>query len=143
MPQAPTAPGDVLIERWLGYERQRRNVVHEKPLERTRSLAAPKNVVVDWEAVDRTQLRRHYNFLGVETVDPTEYERRHGTQLVEASRLPAEFATSELNARVPSGETLATSSISQQHDFILTGDVDALRLVEGRHDLTQYLRPRF
>jgi hypothetical protein len=141
MAQAAALPGDIVIERWLGYGQQRRRVVHEKPVQRTQSLAVAKNVLIDWESQDRTQVRQNYRFLGVEQCDPVMYERSHGHELVESARLPAFANEMNVTSHIPNGEILADKQHLQQHDFILVGDVEALKLVEGRQDLTKYLRP--
>ena len=142
MPQAAAIPGDIQIERWLGYGQQRRRVVHEKQVQRAVSMATPKNLMIDWEAQDRTLVKQKYNFLGVEQRDPIEYERMHGHELVESTRLPSFVNEINVTSNVPHGEILAEKQGMQQHEFILVGDVEALKLVEGRQDLAQYLRPR-
>ena len=139
MAAAAPLPQDIVIERWLGFPAQKRNVVHQQAAVQLQSLPTPKNVVIDWEGKDSTEVRQKYHFLGVETADPLEYERRHGHELVETNRLPA--FVSELNTKIPSGEVLA-SNVSQV-EFILTGDVDALKLVDKNKNLSDYLMHRF
>jgi hypothetical protein len=139
--QAPL-PQDIVIERWLGFPAQKRNVVHQKAAVQLQAAPTPKNVLIDWEAQDNTAIRQKYHFLGVETADPSEYERRHGHELVETNRLPA--FVSELNTKIPNGEQLA-SNVSQM-EFILTGDIDALKLVQATDKnkmLSDYLTYRF
>ena len=124
----------------LGYPKQRRNVVHQRSTNTVSSQAAVKNVIIDWETTGQAdRVQQKYNFLGVETADPIEYERRHGHELVETHRLPP--FVNELNTKIPSGEVLA-SNVSQT-EFILTGDVDALKLVDKNKNLNDYLMHRF
>ena len=138
MPDWPPAPADVYVERWLGYSKQKRNVVHEKPAPITK-LTSPNNVSIEWDARDRTQTVQHFNVLGVQSMDPVEYERHHNTELIEPNRLPV--YVNETNLKVPSGEVLASNIHS--HEFQLVGDVEALSLVEETHNLNQYLRAKF
>ena len=141
LPQAAAIPGDIHIERWLGYGQQRRRIVHEKKLERAASFATPKNVMIDWEAQDRTLVRQKYNFLGVEQADPVAYERMHGHELVDSTRLPSFAHDLNVTSNLPHGEVLADRQHLQSREYILVGDVEALNLVE--HDLTQYITSRF
>jgi hypothetical protein len=141
MAQAAALPGDIVIERWLAHGRQRRRVVHEKPVQRTQSSAAPRNVLIDWESQDRTQIRQKLNFLGVEQCDPVMYERSHGHELVESARLPAFANEINVTSHIPNGEILADKQHLQSREYILVGDVEALNLVE--EDLTKYLISRF
>lgn len=142
MAAAAPLPQDVVIERWLAYPRQKRQVVHQKAKTTLQPLPAPKNVLIDWESQDQTQVRQQYHFLGVESENPIEYERRHGHELVETNRLPA--FVNELNTKLPPGETLA-ANVSQV-EFTLTGDLDALKLVEKSNpsiNLKDYFVQRF
>lgn len=140
MAAAAQAPQDIIIERWLGYPKQRRNVIHQRSSATAVHQTAPKNVIIDWETTGHAdRVQQKYNFLGVETADPIEYERRHAHELVETHKLPSFVA--ELNSKIPSGEVLA-SNVSQT-EFILTGDVDALKLVDKSKNLNDYLMHRF
>jgi hypothetical protein len=140
MAAAAQAPQDIIIERWLGYQKQRRNVVHQRSQSTVSSAAAAKNVIIDWETTGRAEnVNQKYNFLGVETADPNDYERRYGSELVETNRLPP--FVNELNSKIPTGEVLA-SNVTQT-EFILTGDVDALKLVDKNKNLNDYLSHRF
>ena len=140
MAAAAQAPQDIIIERWLGYPKLRRNVIHQKGSSTLHTQSAPKNVIIDWETTGHTdRVNQKYHFLGVETADPLEYERRHGHELVDTHKLPS--FVSELNSKIPSGEILA-SNVSQT-EFLLTGDVDALKLVDKSKNLNDYLMHRF
>jgi hypothetical protein len=142
MAAAAPLPQDVIIERWLAYPRQKRQVVHQKAASVVKALPAPKNVLIDWESHDQTQIRQQYHFLGVENENPVEYERRHGHELVETNRLPA--FVNELNTKIPQGEVLA-ANVSQL-EFVLSGDLDALKLVEKSNpnvNLKDYFIQRF
>ena len=129
----------MVIERWLGYPRQKRRVVHQKAAQTVSTAPAVKNVIIDWESHDNVELRQQYHFLGVDTADPLEYERRYGRELVETNRLPT--FVNELNHKIPQGETLA-ANVSQV-EFLLEGDVDALKLVDKNKNLSEYFVQRF
>ena len=146
MPAKAPLPQDVLVERWLAYDAQRRNVVHQQAAPRTQLVqSTPKNALIEWEAVDNTRVQQRFNYLGVECVEPAEYERRHGGELVETRRLPA-IASSEQAVQIPRGETLAVNANASglAREFILTGDVDALKLVDTRlNNLSEYLVQKY
>ena len=136
------APADVVIERWLGYPKQKRTVVHKRAQSQVNRPPTPKNLIIDWETtghVDRVNQRM--NFLGIDTMDPRDYERRYGHELVDSHRLPGDIVN---KLEVPNGEYLAASNNIDLNEFILTGDVNALKLVDkNRTDLKQYLSHRF
>jgi hypothetical protein len=122
LPQMPAKPQDIIVERWLGYQRRTRNV-NFRPAPALIPAPAPKNVLIQWDSPD-VDVRQAFHFLGVQTVCPVAYAAQHGASLADASQLPrevAQFAT-------PAGETLAVNSNS---DMIpaLTGAVASLRLI--------------
>lgn len=139
MAAAAPLPQDIVIERWLGFPRQKRNVIHQKAVSTLSAPPPPKNVIIDWEAQDHVEMRQQYHFLGVETADPVEYARVHSRELVETNRLPP--FVNELNTKIPNGEQLAANV--SQIDFILTGDVEALKLVDKNKNLNDYFVQRF
>ena len=141
VPTASTTPQEVIVERWLGYPRQKRNIIYEKSQSHDNIAyqKTPQNIIIDWEttglAVDNN-FNKQVQFLGVETADPIEYANRHLNELIDASKLPQlvnEYKT-------PQEEVLATNSTS--NEFILTGDVDALKLVNS-DELNKYLLTKF
>ena len=144
MAQAAALPGDVVIERWLAHGQQRRRVVYDAHSQRSKSAApppAPKNLLIDWESENRTRIHQKVNFLGVEQVDPVSYERMHGHELVESTRMPSFANELNVTSHVPHGEILADRQHLQSREYVLVGDVEALNLVE--HDISQYLTSRF
>jgi hypothetical protein len=141
MAAAAALPQDVIIERWLGYGRQNRRVVHQRAASAPRAQTATKNVLIDWETKGTADVRQKYHFLGVESADPYEYERRHGHELVETNRLPTYVNELMRETKLPSGEQLAANV--SQFEYILTGDVDALKLVDNQKNLQEYLLHRF
>jgi hypothetical protein len=141
---APPPPQEVIIEKWLDYPTPTRNVIHQYAPDandnNNSNKRSVKNLIIDWEYLSNNgkitpSLAQKINYLGVETVDPVEYERKHGDSLVEQSQL-ASFIN-DLNIQVPNGERLATTNSRQiqKDEFVFTGDVKALELLEGRQDL--------
>ena len=128
-------PQDVIIERWLGYDRRTRNVVF-RPAAPIAPLPAPKNVLIEWEPIEADVCKK-YNFLGVECADPASYAAQHGGTLVDGRQLPADAD----HFQVPNGEKLAIHS-NPDETPVLTGDIQALRLVDlNCHGLDEY-RPQ-
>ena len=131
LPQMPAKPQDIIVERWLGYQRRSRNV-NFVPAAPIIPAPAPKNVLIQWDSPD-VDVRQAYHFLGVQQADPVAYAAANPI-LADASQLPkevAQFAT-------PAGETLAVNSNS---DMIpaLTGAVSSLRLINlACNGLTEY-----
>ena len=73
-------------------------------------------------------MNKKIQFLGVEEVSPIEYTNKHMTELIDAQKLPQlvnEYKT-------PQEEVLA-SNLTQNEPYILTGDVDALKLVTNQN----------
>ena len=135
---------EIIVERWLSYPKQKRNIIHQKSASTT-SVSHPhtKNIIIDWETVNTQTTdfkNQKVNFLGVETADPNEFVRRYGNELVETHKLPS--FVNELTANIPNGEVLASNLT--QNEFILTGAVDALKLVDtNKINLNDYLVHKF
>lgn len=138
------AAQDIIVERWLSYPKQKRNIIHQKSASSTSvSHPPPKNIIIDWETVhtQTTDVKNQkLNFLGVETADPNEFIRRYGSELIETNKLPS--FVNEISTKLPNGEVLASNLT--QNEFILTGDVDALKLVDrNKINLNDYLVHKF
>ncbi len=122
LPQMPAKPQDIIIERWLGYQRRTRNV-NFHPAAPIVPAPAPKNVIIQWDAPE-VDIRQEFKFLGVQQADPRSYVAQFGASLVDASRLPREVA----QFQTPAGEILAANSDSNALP-ILRGAVAALRQI--------------
>ena len=122
LPQMPAKPQDIIIERWLGYQRRTRNV-NFHPAAPIVPAPAPKNVIIQWDAPE-VDIRQEFKFLGVQQADPRSYLAQFGASLVDASRLPREVA----QFQTPAGEILAANSDSNALP-ILRGAVAALRQI--------------
>ena len=132
LPQIPAKPQDIIIERWLAYQRRTRNV-HFQPAPALIPAPAPKNVLIQWDSPD-VDVRQQFNFLGVQQADPAAYVATHGASLADASQLPREVA----HFATPAGETLAVNSNSDELPA-LVGDVKALSLINlNCNGLSQY-----
>ena len=121
LPQIPPKPADIIVERWLGYQRRTRQV-NFVPAPALIPIPAPKNVLIQWDSPD-VDVKQAFHFLGVQVQCPVAYLNTH-PNLADASQLPAEVA----QFATPLGETLAVNSNS---DMIpaLTGSVASLRLI--------------
>ena len=132
----PAKPVDILLERWLGYQRRTRNVVFQ-PAAPIQLAHAEKNVLIEWEASD-VELRQDFKFLGVQEVDPVSYMSQYGQTLVDANALPREAAHFE----TPAGAILAVNSNPNEVP-ILRGDVAALRKIDlncnGLHEYSSQI----
>lgn len=93
----------------------------------------PKNVVIEWEAPDQI-IEQDFNFDGIETVDPDEYVKQFGDQLIPSEDLPGFVGEFDL----PEGEQLASESSADKPPK-LGGDLNALNLLDlDKHGLNQY-----
>lgn len=123
----------------MGYPRQNRRVVHQKaaPVKLT---PTPRNLLVDWNATNNTRTHQKFNFLGVEHADPESYEKKYGNELVPSKMLPRE--ADECNSYLSNDEILAVNQ--KPKEFILTGDVEALSLVDKKKvNMSDFLIPKW
>ena len=127
LPQMPPKPQDIIVERWLGYQRRTRNV-NFRPAAPIVPLSTPKNILIQWES-PQVDVRQDFQYVGVRHADPRQYLHN-----VEASHLPVEAR----HFQVPAGERLAVDVDSQELPM-LVGDVDALRRIDLKcHGLSAY-----
>lgn len=131
LPKLPDMPADVIIERWLGYDKRNRNVVF-KPAKPINLLPKPRNVLIEWEQPD-VDVKKEFSYLGVETVDPVEYEAKYD-KLMKSNELP-----DDVNSfKTPDGEVLGVNSGLNEAP-LLTGDVNALKFVDLKSEgLAEY-----
>lgn len=131
LPKLPEMPQDIIIERWLSYDKRSRNVVF-KPAKPIRLLPRPKNLLIEWEQPD-FEIKKEFSFLGVETMDPAEYESKYDN-LIKANELPDDVKS----FMTPDGEVLAVDG-DQNELPLLTGDVKALNYVDLKNEgLAEY-----
>ncbi|RNA19890.1 hypothetical protein BpHYR1_024240 [Brachionus plicatilis] len=137
LPQAPQRPQSIILERWLPFEKQTRNVVYNKP-QNFSILPDPKNLIIDWESPDIQIVRRIKN-QGIFNTDPIKYSSKF------KSELTTKFPKFAEQIPRPRGITLAT----EQNDYLpeLIGDVEALKMVDldraGLSEYKDYLRQKF
>jgi hypothetical protein len=123
LPQLPTPPSDVTVERWLGYNKRTRRIKYE-PAPKLVLAPKPRNVLIEWDK-PKSIVEKGYTFLGVIECDPSEYVRRYGPELAAPQDLPP--IAYEANFKPPLSETFA---INYRPDVPrLVGDVEALRLL--------------
>ena len=95
-------------------------------------MPKPRNVLIEWEQPE-VDVKKEFSYLGVETVDPVEYEARYD-DLVKSSELP-----DDVNSfKTPDGEVLGVNS-GLNDAPLLTGDVNALKFVDLKSEgLAEY-----
>ncbi len=133
LPAVPSKPQDIVIEKWLSYPKRVRNVVFNPAVPVQKLASSEKNLLIEWESPE-VNIEQIFNFLGIEEEDPMTYMSRHGSSLVDSSRMPKEAARFE----IPVGHSLASESILNQTP-ILRGNVEALRRINlSCYDLNEY-----
>jgi len=117
LPDLPGRPGKVTVERWLGYERQRRQVTYEK-LQDECPAQVGRNVIIEWEAPE-VEVVREYRCLGVQQADPEDYLRRYND-------FADGRALSDLGSCNPAPHSFAVDSPADLTPELF-GDLNALR----------------
>jgi hypothetical protein len=79
LPNLPPKPRPVIIERWLPYHKQKRQVIHEKakPLEPPSRV---KNTIIEWRPPEVEVVKQVKKF-GVTQADPQRYYTQYGDKL--------------------------------------------------------------
>lgn len=121
----PAGPPNILIERWLGYPEQTRNV-RFIPGKKLAPLAPRRNILIKWES-PQVQVRQKLDVVGVTVVDPEQYRARHGASLVSQGQLPP--IVSRFANQIPAGEVLGANQIHRKPRLV--GDVNALALLNS------------
>lgn len=83
----PSKPQNVIIERWLPYAETKRRVIFNKAAEVKAEVAAPRNVIVQWESPS-VNVRKEVKYLGVIRANPAEYVQKYGASLKVHTALP-------------------------------------------------------
>lgn len=123
LPQLPTLPQDVIIERWLEFPERLRRVVYE-PAAPVLAPAAPRNVHIFWEAPQVSILKEFKN-LGIVVANPAQYAAQHGASLLHPTQMPPLAP----QLRPGNGEPLAVEAPPKPPRFV--GDVQALNLMHA------------
>lgn len=144
-----SAPQEIILERWLSYPKQKRNIVFQ-PCQNDdmTSIKAPDNIIIDWEfdefskeLTDSSENKQQNIEYSVQTVDPNEYENKYVNELLDSNR----FSDLISQYEIPQGETLAADlNEDEEKRFILTGSIEALNLIDkNRDDFNKYLYAKF
>lgn len=123
LPQIPSKPQEIFIERWLPYKPQKRKIIYKKSDPIT-IVPDPKNVVVDWEIPD-VEICQEIKTVGVFEVDPKKYLQKYGHEALAYKKLP-KIAK---NIPAPDGLTLAGDN-PQKPCPPIEGDIECLRLLD-------------
>lgn len=105
LPAKPEPPPNIIIEKWLDYEPQKRKVRYIPPDNNVIIQKPQPNVLIQWDPL-QYEVKKEYNDLGVEVADPYEYARKYGLDMAD--------------------------SYHEKHEVELTGDVFALKYLD--HD---------
>ena len=135
----PARPPNVIVEKWLPYQAQKRRVVYQRSASAHSRLMVPRNLIIEWEAPE-IDVKSVCKDLGVINADPEEYVRKYGHELKKTHELPG---CEELKSCIihgnekywPSNNIARLSGIPE-----LEGDVEALKLVENmdQYGLAEY-----
>lgn len=136
LPLMPQKPQQIIVERWLPYQEQKRKVFFLKAQEQVRVQEKVRNLIIQWQPL-KANVTREFKDLGVVQCNPEEYVQRYGDSLVDASQLPS-FVR---DIQPPNGLTLAVNQPVAKMPQ-LEGDIHALSLVDEqtleREHLTEY-----
>ena len=103
LPEHPDPPPNIIIEKWLDYEPQKRRVRYIPPDNSNINIAkAQQNVLIQWEPL-QGEVKKQYTDLGCEVADPYEYAKKYGLEMV---------------------------STPNNQEVELTGDLHALKLID-------------
>lgn len=124
MADLPAKPQPIIIEKWLPYGQQKRNVVFESTSMR-QPRATVRNTIIQWHR-PKSLIDKRITYLGVQKMDPIEYRLKHGSNLKEYVELPAFVKEFRENSY------LRECANKNKNTFLLEGDVDALDLLDAQ-----------
>ena len=120
------------IEEWLNYEKKKsQKASHDKP-KPARLLPKPKNLFAEWHHPD-VEIKREFNFLGVEIARPSEYEAQHNT-FYELNNLPYDF----LNFKIPDEVLDVYKQASKKPSSVYSQDYHGSAHAKRREQGVQY-----
>lgn len=130
LPQLPSKPQPIVIEKWLQQERQTRRVKFIQA-ERVENWRSEKNLIINWNS-PRATVSRDYQLLGTQSCDPNGFCLKYGNTLLSSSQM--------LNVLRENKITL-TRGLEPSVSLIpkLEGDLEALLLIDlDRFGLSEY-----
>jgi hypothetical protein len=86
MSNLPPRPPNVIVEKWLPYRPQKRRVVYQRAS--GQQAQQVRNTIIEWEAPE-VEIVQQCKDLGVVDMDPEEYCRRYGNELLQSHQLPS------------------------------------------------------
>lgn len=87
MPQLPSKPQSVIIEKWLPYEKQKRKITFESTTVKEAPKKAVKNLIIEWQQPNSI-ITKEIKYVGMERADPKEYLAKYGSSLRNGDDLP-------------------------------------------------------
>ncbi len=146
---ASVNPQEIILERWLSYPKQKRNIVFQ-PCQKEEQMPlykTPQNIIIDWDFSEISETKLDSNVsknsnieYSVQTVDPNDYSQKYLNEFIDSNLIDSLISKYE----IPTNETLASDLNENEDRFILTGAVEALKLVDkGNDDINKYLHVKF
>lgn len=130
LPQMPARPQAVVIEKWLPFDQQSRNVKFIRA-QQTSQWPSEKNLVIEWDSA-RAVVNKQLHNLGTVQCDTEEYRRQYQNTLLSNSQMIS--VCREHNINLPADCNLNVNLTPR-----LVGDIDALKLIDlDRHGLSEY-----
>jgi len=120
----PSKPQNVIIERWLPYAETKRRVIFNKAAEVKAEVAAPRNVIVQWESPS-VNVRKEVKYLGVIRANPAEYVQKYGASLKVHTALP-QFV---LDIQTPSDVGVLAADYRAKSVYELYGQLEGFQYV--------------
>jgi len=104
MPLNSNPSPNIIVEKWLDYEPQKRRVRYIPPdNSKIKKFKEPKNILIEWELPEAKEVKKTYTDLECEEVDPYEYAQKYGLDM---------------------------APMSHNQEIELVGDLDALKLID-------------
>ncbi len=85
LPELPSRPCPILVERWLPYSQVKRKVIFQ-PASPVQNYDDTKNVIINWSQPS-VSIRKEFKYLGVSKANPDEYVKNFGATLKEPNEL--------------------------------------------------------
>jgi hypothetical protein len=85
LPELPSRPCPILIERWLPYSQVKRKVIFQ-PASPVQNYEDTKNVIINWSQPS-VSIRKEFKYLGISKANPDEYVKNFGATLKEPNEV--------------------------------------------------------
>jgi hypothetical protein len=140
---ASVNPQEIILERWLSYPKQKPNIVFQ-PCQKEEQMPlykTPQNIIIDWDfsEISKTKLDSNIEY-SIQTADPNDYNQKYLNEFIDSNLIDNLISKYE----VPTNEIFASDLNENEDRYILTGAVEALKLVDkSNDDINKYLHVKF